>query len=86
MRRFDLLPEYLCMLRCFEYDGVINGKEVRYLHIFSTYRAKDQHLSISNITDLEQHPEMLLFKGHIDKQGNVYMADRSPPLKHKKVI
>ena len=78
--RFIMLPEYLDMLRCFEHDGVINVKEVRCVRIFSPFRAKEQHLSIRSRAELEQHPEMLLFEGHIDRQGSVYIADRRAPL------
>ena len=78
--RFNMLPEYLDTLRCFEYDGVVSGKEVRCVRIFSPYRTKEWHLSIRSNSDLEQHPEMLLFEGHVDSQGNVYVADRRVPL------
>ena len=60
--RFNLVFEYLNMLRCFEYDGVVNGKEVSRLRIFSPYRAGEQHLSIRTKSDLDQYPEMLLFR------------------------
>ena len=83
--RFDLILEYLNMLRCFEYDGIVNGKEVSCVCIFSPYRAKEQHLSIRTRMDLDQHPEMLLFEGYIDRQGSVYIADRRPPLRPVKV-
>jgi len=79
--RFIFLPEYLDTLRCFEYDGIFNGKEVHSVRIFSPYRAKEQHIVIRTRTDLDQHPEMLLFEGHIDRQGGVYVADRRPPLR-----
>ena len=79
--KFDLLPEYLDMLRCFKYDGVVNGKEVRCVRIFSPYRAKEQRLSIRTKSDLDQHPEMLLFEGYIDRQGSVYVADRRLPVR-----
>ena len=78
--RFNMLPEYLDTLRCFEYDGVVNGKQVRCVRIFSPYRAKGHYISIMRRTDLEQHPEMLLFEGYTDRHGSVYIADRRVPL------
>jgi hypothetical protein len=81
IRKFNLVLEYLNMLRCFEYDGVVNGKEVRCIHIFSPYRAEEQRLSIKHKEDLDQHPEMLLFEGYMDGQSSVYVADRRPPLR-----
>ena len=83
--RFILLPEYLDMLRCFEYDGVFNGKQVRCIRVFSSYRARERQLSIKSNSDLMQHPEMLLFEGYIDRQGSVYVADRRPPVRQVKV-
>jgi hypothetical protein len=78
--RFNMLPEYLDTLRCFEYEGLASGKRVRCIRIFSPLRAKEQHLSIRSRVELEQHPEMLLFEGHIDSQSSVYVADRRVPL------
>jgi hypothetical protein len=75
-----MIPEYLDILRCFEYDGVVNGKKVRCIRIFSPYRAKGRHIIIRSKLDLEQHPEMLLFEGYVDRQGSVYIADRRAPL------
>ncbi len=83
-RRFTLLPEYLDLLRCFEYDGLVNEKRVRCIHIFSPNRAREYHLSIKTNQDLGQHPEMLLFQGYIDGQGSVYVADRRAPLRQAK--
>jgi len=83
--RFILLPGYLDVLRCFEYEGVVNGKEVRCIRIFSPHRARERHLSIRSRLDLEQHPDMLLFEGYIDRRGSVYVADRRPPLRQVRV-
>ena len=80
-RRFSLLPEYLGLLRCFEYDGRVKEKRVRCIRIFSPNRAQEHHLSITTNQDLGQHPEMLLFEGYIDSQGSVYVADRRTPLR-----
>ena len=83
--RFILLPQYLDMLRCFEYDGTVNGKRIRCISIFSLNGAHENSLSIRSNVDLEQHPEMLLFKGYTDNHGNIYIADRRAPLKQLKV-
>lgn len=85
-REFDLLPEYLDMLKCFEYDRLVNQKQVRRVRILSPCMAQEHHLSITTNLDLEQHPEMLLYEGYIDSQGSVYVADRRAPVKQKKAI
>jgi hypothetical protein len=79
--RFMLLPEYLGLLRCFEYQGEVNGKSVRRISIFSPNRVEEKHFVIKTRQDLEQHPEMLLFEGYIDRQGNAYVADRRAPIR-----
>jgi len=78
-RRFTLLPEYLELLRCFEYSGQVNGKQVRRISIFSPDKAREKTLLIKTRKDLEQHPELLFYEGHIDSEGNVYVADRRTP-------
>ena len=75
-QRFNLLPDYLNMLRCFEYDGLFKGKQVRCIRIFSPDKAREYHFLIKTSLDLEQHPEVLFFQGYIDISGNVYVADR----------
>lgn len=80
-RRFSFLPEYLDLLRCFEYEGLVNENWVRCIRIFSPNKVREQRLSLMTNQDLEQHPEMLLFEGYIDSQGKVYVADRRVPIR-----
>lgn len=74
--RFDLLPEYVDMLQCFDYDCSVNGKQVKLIRIFNPYQAHEHCLPLKTCLDLEQHPEMLLYEGYVDSQGNIYIADR----------
>ena len=71
---FDLLPEYLDMLRCFEYTGLFKGRHVIYVNIFSPDMARESHLSIKTNLYLEQH------KGYIDSKERVYIADSRAPV------
>lgn len=73
---FMLRREYLSELRCFEYDGVINEKPVRCIRIFSPHLAQGQYILIRTNEDLAQHPEVLLYEGYIDAQGNAYIDDQ----------
>ena len=52
-QRFDLVPEYLAMLRCFEYDGLLNEKQIRCTRIFNPYLVQRQHTSIRTAADLD---------------------------------
>jgi hypothetical protein len=78
--RYNLLPEYLDRLRYIELDGTVNGRQVKRIRIFNPYKARELNITINSNEDLEQHPDMLLFEGYIDCQGNVYVADRRPPI------
>jgi len=83
--RFIFMEEYLDTLRCFEFDGLVNGKEVTCVRIFSPRQARDRHIVINNRPDLDKYENMLLFEGHIDRQGNAYVADRRAPAKRDAV-
>lgn len=78
-RRFSLSYSYLDSLRCFEFEGRVGEQKVKRIRIFSPCTARRCHISLKTNTDLEQHPGMLLFEGHIDGQGGVYVADRREP-------
>ncbi len=78
--RYNLLPEYLERLRYIEVEGTVKGRQVKRMRIFNPYKAKELNLTIAGNQELEQHPELLLFEGYIDLEGNVYVADRRPPI------
>jgi hypothetical protein len=75
-RQFMLQQEYIEKLRCFEMDGIFREQPVRRIRIFSPDLAKKNRLAIRNNSDLELHPEILVFEGHIDAEGKIYFADR----------
>lgn len=74
--RFALSPGYLGELRCFQYEDVVDGRWAICLRIFSPNGAKEHNLCIKKLGDLEQHPGQLMFEGHIDNLGRVYIVDR----------
>lgn len=82
-RRFGVLPEYLDALRCFEFEGAINDKEVMRYRIYSPIKAQQQKITIAGLSDLEKNPGMLLYEGYIDKEGKAYVADRRISLRIK---
>jgi len=75
-RTFFYTPEALRLLRCFEYNGEVKGKQVKRISVFNPASAEEKNIIIKTRQDLEQHHEMLLFEGYIDRQGNAYAADR----------
>ncbi len=75
-RQFMLQREYIEKLRCFEIDGLFREQPVRRIRIFNPDLAKKDSLAIRTNSDLELHPEILVFEGHIDAEGKIYFADR----------
>jgi hypothetical protein len=79
-RKFNLPAEYLGILRCLKQPGTNGNDRDVNITIFSPVRAREYRLAIRNAADLKHFPEMVLFKGRIDKQGGVYIADRRGPV------
>ena len=75
-RRFMLRWEYINQLRCLENAGVVNDTPVTLLRVFSPLQARREHLALRAYKDLDGYPELLLFEGYIDNQGNAYFRDR----------
>lgn len=71
-----LQREYVEKLRYFEMEGLFREKPVRRFRVFSPALARNNHLTIRNNSDLELHPEILVFEGHIDEEDKIYFADR----------
>lgn len=84
-KRFLLTPDFLKMLRCFEYEGMVGDRKVSRVSIFSSADATEKSLVLKTRHDLEKYPDMILFEGYVDKQGNAYAADRRTPKKGKKI-
>jgi hypothetical protein len=82
-RRFMLPTLYVTSLRCFEGDGSHQGERVTKLRIFSPTMAGSFGLTLKTSSDLDQHPEVLLFEGYIDRGGRVYVADRRSSAKRR---
>lgn len=78
-RRFCLPVEHLETLRCFEYDGTVNGKQARRFRIYSPEMAHQRSIRITAMSHLEEHPALLLFEAYIDREGEAYVADRRTP-------
>ena len=74
--RFMLQTNYLDQLRCFETDGQLQERPVRRIRVFDPMLAKKSGLAIRTHADLEAHPEVLAFEGHIDAEGGIYFTDR----------
>ena len=79
-RKFNLPSEYLGILRCLKQTGSNGKDQTTNLSIFNPVRVQENRLVIKTVQDLKRYPEMVLFKGRIDNQGGVYIADRRRPV------
>jgi hypothetical protein len=77
--KFDLIPEYLSELRCFQHQGLFKEKPVTYLRIFNPWHTKERGVALMAYDDLDRYPELILYEGHIAENGEVYVADRRQP-------
>ena len=84
-QRFMLRTDYVSRLRYFEHDDMLHEEPVKQVRIFSPDLAKQHSVAIRRNSDLEQHPEVLVFLGYIDRRGQIYIADRRTPMSQAKV-
>jgi hypothetical protein len=73
IRQFNLPIEYLDVLRCLEIGEAAKRKG---FCVFSPAKAREYRLTIRTRADLGKHPEMILFKGYIDREGTIKINDR----------
>ena len=76
-----LTSDYIDGLRCFEFDDEFHGEPVKRLHLFRPEAVRNAGLMVRTASELEQHPEIILFEGYTDELGRVYVADRRMPTK-----
>jgi hypothetical protein len=73
-----LKVDYIGGLRCFEKPGIFSEEPVKQISIFSPAKARQLGFEVKKYSDLEQHPELLFFIGHVGLRGQIYFADRRP--------
>ena len=64
-------------LRCVEQDGVIDGKgPVTFLRVFRPAEAQQKEIVVTGWETFDQHPDLILFKGHLTITNEVYLEQR----------
>jgi len=75
-QKFVLRDDYIGDLRCFEYEADLHGRTVLRILVFNPHMARSKHAMIRTYTDLELHPDVLLYEGYVDDvRGSVYIKD-----------
>jgi len=61
-----------------ESHGNYAGRKVTYIRVFDPARAAEAGLKIQTYADLDAHPNLVLRKGHVEKDGTVVITWRAP--------
>jgi len=80
--QFCLTPEDINQLRLLEKRGRFAERPVRFIRIFNPVLMENSGVATLKYDDLLNtyaRRNALLFEGHIEKNGHVYLADRRPP-------
>ena len=74
--KFHLLPKDMAHLQCIRDRRAHNGIPMSFIRIFNRMETYEQSVSIKQYHDLDEHPELVLFEGHILKNGAVYLKKK----------
>lgn len=74
--KFHLLPKDMAVLRCIGRQGLLGGLPVSFVRIFNRAKAYEQGIIVEDYRDLDKHPELVLFEGHILKNGTVHLRKK----------
>jgi hypothetical protein len=80
--QFHLTPEDISQLCFLEKRGRFAERPVRFIRIFNPALMENSDAATLKYEDLLNtyaRRNALLFEGHIEKNGQVYLADRRPP-------
>ncbi|MBI2866037.1 MAG: hypothetical protein HYX99_01580 [Chloroflexi bacterium] len=72
--KFSLTPEQLAGLGYVGRGGTFAGAPVRFLRVYDQAEARAKGLRIGDYGTLDQHRELVLYEGHIFRDGLVHLA------------
>jgi hypothetical protein len=62
-----------------EQSGSYSGREVTYFRVYDRLQAAERSLNVREYTDLDDHSELILASGHIEKNGALALSGRERP-------
>jgi hypothetical protein len=79
--QFHLTSEDIYQLRFLEKRGQFAERPMRFIRVFNPRLIENSAatLKYDDLLDTYLRRNALLFEGHIEKDGRVYLADRRPP-------
>ena len=75
------LPERVTsssMLRVVESRGNYSGRKVTFIRVFDPARAAENAVTVKQFGDLDPHPSLVLWSGHVERDGAVSITSRAP--------
>jgi hypothetical protein len=78
--RFRLDAQSISRMWYVEQDGVYNHRTVKYIKVFDpSLLCPEPSSPIKSFEDAAGHREAVLFEGHIERNGFIYVTDRRHP-------
>ena len=68
------------MLRVVESRGRYAGRPVLFIRVFDPVRAAEREVIVQRFRDLDAQPSLVLWSGHVERDGLVALSRRSPGL------
>ena len=75
------LPSWILkssMLRVVESRGRYAGRPVTFIRVFDPVRAAEREVIVQRFRDLDTQPSLVLWSGHVERDGLVALSRRSP--------
>ncbi len=64
-------------MRCVERGGMIDGEAVTFVRVFKPGMATEKGVSVTGWETFDQHPELVLFEGHVTRSDRAFLTKRS---------
>lgn len=75
-KEFQLLPKDMAVLECAARKGSFQRAPAEFVRIFDKAKACERGVVVKGYRDLDYHRDLVLFHGHIAKDGTVHLSDR----------
>lgn len=72
-KQFRLHPKEMASLQYVQRQGSLRGLPIHYVRLYNRIAAQQQNTAIKNYHDLDDHPELIEFEGHIFQDGKIYL-------------
>lgn len=60
-------------MRCVEREDTLDGRRVTFMRIFKPREAEEKGITVTGWETFDQHPELILFEGHLDEANNAHL-------------